>query len=52
MKDPGRAMPDKLNRLTESHGELQPGRGLVSGVIAPALHIPCFLGVLAFHFPE
>jgi len=42
----------KLNRLTESHGALQPGKGMVSGVIALSLAILCFLGVLAFHFPE
>lgn len=45
-------MLDKLNQLTESHGALQPGRGLVTGVIALSLAILCFLGVLAFHFPE
>ena len=45
-------MLDKLNRLAESHGELRPGRGLVTGVIALVLAILCFLGVLAFHFPE
>jgi hypothetical protein len=43
---------DKLNRLTESHGALRPGKGMVSGVIALGLSILCFLGVLAFHFPE
>jgi sterol desaturase/sphingolipid hydroxylase (fatty acid hydroxylase superfamily) len=43
---------DKLNRLTESHGEIKTGRGLASGVIALSLAILCFLGVLAFHFPE
>ena len=43
---------DKLNRLTESHGELQPSKGMISGVIALALAILCFLGVLAFHLPE
>lgn len=43
---------DKLNDFTESHGALRPGRGLVSGVIALTLAILCFLGVLAFHFPE
>jgi sterol desaturase/sphingolipid hydroxylase (fatty acid hydroxylase superfamily) len=43
---------DKLNQLTESHGELRRGKGLVSGVIALSLAILCFLGVLAFHFPE
>lgn len=45
-------MLDKLNQLTESHGELRTGTGLVSGVIALTLAILCFLGVLAFHFPE
>lgn len=48
MKDP----LTQLNRLTESHGALQPGKGMVSGVIALSLAILCFLGVLAFHFPE
>lgn len=43
---------DRLNRLTTSHGALRRGRGLVSGVIALSLAILCFLGVLAFHFPE
>lgn len=42
----------KLNRLTESHGALRPGTGLITGVIALTLAILCFLGVLAFHFPE
>ena len=35
---------DKLNRLTESHGSLRRGTGLVSGVIALSLAILCFLG--------
>ena len=43
---------DKLNRLSESHGELKPGQGMVSGVIALILAVLCFLGVLAFHFPQ
>jgi sterol desaturase/sphingolipid hydroxylase (fatty acid hydroxylase superfamily) len=43
---------DKLNALTESHGALRAGKGLASGVIALSLAILCFLGVLAFHFPE
>lgn len=43
---------DKLNRLSASHGALRPGRGMISGVIALVLAILCFLGVLAFHFPE
>ena len=42
----------KLNQLTESHGALRVGHGMVSGVIALALAVLCFLGVLAFHFPE
>ncbi|MCZ8257778.1 MAG: sterol desaturase family protein, partial [Polaromonas sp.] len=45
-------MLEKLNELTESHGELRPGKGIMSGVIALSLGILCFLGVLAFHFPE
>ena len=43
---------DKLNQLSESHGELRPGHGMVSGVIALSLGILCLLGVIAFHFPE
>lgn len=43
---------DKLNELAEGHGELRTGRGLVTGVLALSLGILCFLGVLAFHFPE
>ena len=45
-------MLDKLNELTEGHGALKRGHGLISGVIALSLAILCFLGVLAFHFPE
>jgi sterol desaturase/sphingolipid hydroxylase (fatty acid hydroxylase superfamily) len=45
-------MLDKLMRLARSHGELRAGRGLVTGVIALALALLCFLAVLAFHFPE
>lgn len=43
---------EKLNQLAESHGRLTTGVGLVSGIIALALACLCFLGVLAFHFPE
>jgi len=43
---------DKLNQLSESHGALRFGTGMVSGVIALMLAVLCFLGVLAFHFPE
>ena len=45
-------MLDKLNHLTESHGPLKPGAGLITGVIALVLGMLCFLGVLAFHFPQ
>ncbi|MFN9449951.1 MAG: sterol desaturase family protein [Rubrivivax sp.] len=45
-------MLDKIHQLTRSHGELRTGKGLVSGIVALSLGILCFLGVLAFHFPE
>jgi hypothetical protein len=45
-------MLDKLRQLTHSHGEIRPGRGLASGVVALMLAVLCVLGVLAFHFPE
>ncbi|PZO17117.1 MAG: fatty acid hydroxylase [Burkholderiales bacterium] len=45
-------MLKKLNQFTEGHGALRPGRGLVTGVIALSLAILCFLGVMAFHFPQ
>ncbi len=43
---------DRLNQLTESHGALRPGKGMISGVIALSLAVLCFLGALAFHWPE
>jgi len=43
---------DKLNKLSESHGALRPGKGMVTGVVALSLAILCFLGVLAFHWPQ
>ncbi len=45
-------MLKKLNELTEGHGALERGHGLITGVIALSLAILCFLGVLAFHFPQ
>ena len=33
-------------------GELKTGYGKVTGIIALSLAILCFLGVLAFHFPQ
>jgi sterol desaturase/sphingolipid hydroxylase (fatty acid hydroxylase superfamily) len=43
---------EKLNKLSASHGALRPGKGMVSGVIALSLAVLCFLGVLAFHWPQ
>lgn len=39
-------------QLMSNSGELKKGNGLLSGVFALSLAILCFLGVLAFHFPE
>jgi sterol desaturase/sphingolipid hydroxylase (fatty acid hydroxylase superfamily) len=38
--------------LLMQDGPLKPGQGLASGVVALTLAILCFLGVLAFHFPQ
>ena len=48
--DPAEAAT-KLKRLATSHGAIEPGRGLATGVIALILGALCLLGVLAFHFP-
>lgn len=45
-------MIDKLRRLTTSHGALQTGSGLASGVLALALSLLCLMAVAAFHFPQ
>jgi sterol desaturase/sphingolipid hydroxylase (fatty acid hydroxylase superfamily) len=42
----------KLNVLSESHGSLSEKGGIMTGVLAMSLGILCFLGVLAFHFPQ
>ena len=42
----------RLNDLSESHGSLEAGKGMVAGVIALILAAMCFLGVMAFHFPQ
>jgi len=39
-------------KLIAADGELVKGYGIVSGVWALGLAILCFLGVLAFHFPQ
>jgi sterol desaturase/sphingolipid hydroxylase (fatty acid hydroxylase superfamily) len=38
--------------LFQQSGPLKPGHGLASGVLALSLATLCFLGVLAFHFPQ
>ena len=38
--------------LLRQDGALTPGQGTLSGVVALTLAILCFLGVLAFHFPQ
>ncbi len=38
--------------LLQQSGPLERGQGLASGVTALSLAILCFLGVLAFHFPQ
>lgn len=45
-------MLTRLRHLTRSAGSLETGQGMISGVIALTLAILCFLGVLAFHFPQ
>ncbi len=45
-------MLDRLNEYSESSGSITRGRGLLTGTIALTLGILCFLGVLAFHFPQ
>jgi len=48
-------MPSPINKLREllkSAGELVPGQGMISGILALALASLCFLGAIAFHFPE
>lgn len=41
----------RLEKLAGSHGELRPGSGLLSGVVALLLALLCLLGVIGFHFP-
>ncbi|MES2821804.1 MAG: sterol desaturase family protein [Pseudomonadota bacterium] len=44
-------MEDTTSLLKDS-GELMPGAGMISGIIAFTLGLLCLLGVVAFHFPE
>lgn len=50
----GRAVKPVLEtrELLHADGELKPGLGRVSGVIALSLGFLCLLAVLAFHFPQ
>ena len=45
------AVTDTSGLLRQS-GELKPGIGMISGVIALTLAFLCVLGVMAFHFPQ
>lgn len=47
----GGVVEDTSSILKES-GELRSGYGMVSGALAFTLGFLCFLGVLAFHFPQ
>jgi hypothetical protein len=38
----------QLRDLTQSHGAMTAGQGMITGVIALSLGVLCFLGVLAF----
>lgn len=51
MSKPSRSALGKLNQLTESHGELRRGKGMVSGVVALSLAMLSLLAVIGFHFP-
>lgn len=42
----------QTRELLHGNGELVPGRGRVSSVIALSLGFLCLLAVLAFHFPQ
>jgi hypothetical protein len=45
-------MIKELIALTKSHGSFDAGDGMASGVVALTLSFLCFLGVIAFHFPQ
>jgi sterol desaturase/sphingolipid hydroxylase (fatty acid hydroxylase superfamily) len=45
-------MVRKVVKLLGSSGELRPGSGLISGIVALAMAALCLLAVVAFHFPE
>ena len=43
---------DDTRDLMHRHGELKPGYGLITSILALALGTLSLLGVIAFHFPE
>lgn len=45
-------MWQRWKKLWNADGELETGKGMVTGVLALVLGILCALGSLAFHFPE
>ncbi len=47
----GEVVEDTSSILKES-GELKPGYGMITGALSFTLGFLCFLGVLAFHFPQ
>ncbi len=51
MADPEPSPLDKLIDLSESHGHMPRGVGVVSGVFALVVGFLCLLAVVAFHFP-
>lgn len=54
-KAPAQAASEMVGQtasLLGSEGSLRTGKGLASGAFALALAILCFLGALAFHFPQ
>lgn len=46
------AAVSETKELMGQSGPLKPGQGIASGVVALSLAILCFLGVIAFHFPQ
>lgn len=49
---PSRTVLGDTRRLLRGSGRIEPGRGLITTVIAIVLGGLCLLGVLAFHFPQ
>ena len=45
-------MFQRVSGLLKSHGTIVGGTGFLPGVLALFLAVLCFLGVMAFHFPQ